>query len=241
MTQFLLPCLLLVGCATAKSAEYEDLRALDKQQNYAEMLGRLKAVAPTQRDEEWEGFVQRATIDALARVELKGSRDAESVLSMIDEQLVAFPSLKKSVAYFQKRADVGVEAFKWTFANYRHATSDEQWVPKVKAFVEKDTSTKGLAQRFANDVVGARLVASSAWPLYELAFQRDGDSVCADKKLVEVVLEVIDSQSWLDVKNPVAKKLKENASTSFRKGACQVLSGQADVSDALKICESESP
>jgi len=70
------------------------------------------------------------------------------------------------------------------------------------------------------------------------------------EKLVDVVIDVIDYQSWLDVmtplvtkrcaaqlKKPVAEKLKKNDSTSFRKGACQVLAGQADVSDALKICE----
>lgn len=250
MSRLLLPCLFLVGCATAKSAEYEDVRALDKQQNYAEMLGRLKAVAPAQRDDEWEGYVERANINALATAEIKDGRAAESVLSMIDEQLVSFPSLKKSAAWFEKRAEVGVTAFKWTYSNYRHSTSDEEWVPKVKAFVEKDTMTKGVAQRFAKDVVAARLVASSAWPLYEIAFQRDGDSVCTDPKLVDVVIDVIDYQSWLDVmtplvtkrcaaqlKTPVAEKLKKNDSTSFRKGACKVLAGQADVSEALKICE----
>lgn len=250
MTKLLLPLVFLVGCATAKSAAYADLRALDKQQNYAEMMGRLKDVAPAERDEEWEGFVERASIEAISKAEVKDGRAGERVLTMMDEQLVAFPSLKKSTAWFQARADKGVQAFKWTFSNYRHATSDEQWVPKVVEFVEKDTMTKGLAQRLAKEVVAERLVASSAWPLYDLAFKRDGDAVCADSKLVDVVIDVIDYQSWLDVmkplvntrcaaqlKKPVAEKLKKNDSTSFRKGACQVLAGQADVADALKICE----
>lgn len=250
MTRLLVPCLFLVGCATAKSAAFEDLRALDKQQNYVEMMGRLKDVPPAQRDDEWEGFVERACIDAIAKAEIKDASAGEAVLRLIEEQAVAFPSLKKSVAWHAARADKGVEAFKWTFSNYRHATSDEAWVPKVVAFVEKDALTKGLAQRFAKDVVAARLVASTAWPLYELAFKRDGDAVCADPKLVDVVIDVIDYQSWLDamkplvttrcpaqLKKPVAEKLKKNDSTSFRKAACQVLAGQADVADALKICE----
>lgn len=248
MIRLLLPCLFLVGCATAKSAAYENLRALEKQQNYAEMVGRLKEVQPVERDEEWEGFVERASLKELS-VELKDARAAEHLLATIDAQLESYPSLKKSAAWWQKRADVGVTAFKWTYSNYRHATSDEQWVPKIVAFVEKDSTTKGLAQRFARDVVAARLVASSAWPLYALAFQRDGDAVCADPKLVDVVIELIDYKSWLDevkplvttrcaaqLKKPVAEKLKKNDSTSFRVAACQVLAGQADVSDALKIC-----
>lgn len=250
MTKLLLPLLFLVGCATAKSAAYADLRALDKQQNYVEMMGRLKDVAPAERDEEWEGYVERACIEAITKAEIKDGRAGEHVLAIIDDQLVAFPSLKKSTAWFQARADKGVEAFKWTYSNYRHSTGDEQWVPKIVAYVEKDTLTKGVVQRFAKDVVAARLVASSAWPLYDLAFKRDGDAVCSDSKLVDVVIDVIDYQSWLDVmkplvttrcaaqlKKPVAEKLKKNDSTSFRKGACQVLAGQADVADALKICE----
>jgi hypothetical protein len=254
MNRLLIPALFLVGCATAQSAAkspvFDDLRALDKQQNYVEMMGRLKEVPPTQRDEEWEGFVTRANVDLITRAEIKDSRAAESVLAMMEEQVVAFPSLKSSQPWLTARADKAVTAFKWSYSNYRHSTGDEQWVPKIVAFVEKDTTTKGLAQRMAKEVVTERLVASSAWPLYQLAFKRDGDAVCADSKLVDVVLDVIDYKSWLDemtplvtkrcaaqLKKPVADKLKKDDSTSFRKAACQVLAGQADVADALKVCE----
>ncbi|MCU0701795.1 MAG: hypothetical protein MUC96_35260 [Myxococcaceae bacterium] len=254
MLRALLPALVLVGCATTPSASSSpamaDLRALDQQQNYAEMLGRLKDVAPAQRDAEWETLAEKANVAALEKLEITDGRSGESALMVIDDQFAAFPSLKKSPTYLQKRADVGAKAFGWTYGNYRHSTGDEQWVPKVKKFAEADAVTKGLAQRLAKDVVLGRLVASSAWPLYELAFQRDGDAVCADAKLVDVVIDVIDYESWLDemttlvtkrcpaqLKKPVAEKLKKNDSKSFRKGACKVLAGQADVGDALKVCE----
>jgi hypothetical protein len=254
MLRALLPALLVVGCATTPSASSSpamaDLRALDQQQNYAEMLGRLKDVPPAQRDAEWEALTEKANVAALEKVEITDGRSGEYALMAIEDQLAAFPSLKKSPAYLQNRADVGVKAFGWTYSNYRHSTGDEQWVPKVKKFAEADSATKGLAQRIAKDVILGRLVASSAWPLYELAFQRDGDAVCADPKLIDVVIDVIDYESWLDemttlvtkrcstqLKTPVAEKLKKNDSKSFRKGACQVLAGQAGIADALKVCE----
>lgn len=249
MTRLLLPCVLLVGCATAKSAAYENLRALEKQKNYAEMHRYLKEVQPTERDEEWEGLVERATLHRIATLEVKDSRQAEDVLAELDSQPIVFPSLTKSAAWWQARADLGAKAFGWSYSNYRHASSDEQWVPRVVTFVEKDTVTKGLAQRMAKDVVMGRLVASSSWPLWELAFQRDGDAVCAEPKLVDVALSLIEYKSYLDdmkklvtsrcaaqLKQPVAEKLKKNDSTPYRVAACQVLAGQADVAEALKIC-----
>lgn len=243
------PVLFLVGCAPAKPAVFADLRALDQQQNYLEMLPRLKEVPPASRDDEWEAFVEKANINALTSFEIKDGRSGEAALRTIEEQLTAYPSLKKSAAWHQTRADVGMKAFGWTFSNYRHATSDEQWVPQIVTFVEKDTLTKGLAAKFARELVTERLVASSGWPLYAMAFKRDGDAICADPKLPAVVIDAIDYKSWLDemkqlvtvrcpaqLKKPVAEKLKKNDSTSFRVAACKVLEGQADVADALKIC-----
>lgn len=245
-----------VACATASSsgstssAVLDELKALEKQESWAELRGRLKDVPPTQRDDAWEGLVERASIKALDELQITDGSSGEMALSTMEQQLTSFPSLKKSTAWLAKRADVGAKAFGWTYSNYRHSTGDEQWVPQVKRFVEADTLTKGLAQRFGKDVVAGRLVASSAWPLYQLAFQRDGDAVCSDAKLVDVVIDVIDYEVWLDemktlvtgrcaaqLKAPVAAKLKKNDSKSFRKGACKVLAGQADVADALKTCE----
>jgi hypothetical protein len=227
-----------------------DLRALDQQQNYAEMMGRLKDVPPAQRDAEWEALAEKANLAALDTLEIADGRSGESALRLLEDQAAAFPSLRKSSAWLARRADIGVKAFRWTYGNYRHSTSDEQWVPQVKKFAEADPVTKGLAQRLAKDVILGRLVASSAWPLYELAFQRDGDAVCSDPKLADVVLDVIDYESWLEemtglvtkrcaaqLKKPVAEKLKKNDSKSFRRGACKVLVGQSDVADALKVCE----
>jgi hypothetical protein len=242
--------LVLIGCAAAKPAVFNDLRALDTQQSYRELVGRLKEVPPAQRDSEWDDLTTRAHVALLKEVEVKDPASGEAALALLKEQPLAFPSLKKSVPWLEARATLGIKAFGWTYSNYRHATSDEQWVPQVTAFAEQDPVTKGLAQRLGRDVVLGRLVASSAWPLYSLALTRDGDAVCTDEKLAAVVIDVIDYQSWLDemkalvtgrcaaqLKGPVSEKLKKNDSKSFRKGACQVLAGQTDVADALKVCE----
>ncbi|MCA2977038.1 MAG: hypothetical protein INH41_04725 [Myxococcaceae bacterium] len=243
--------LLLVGCATTPAAAslMADLRALDRQEGYAELLARLKDVAPSQRDADWEALAAKANVMALDRLEIDDARSGEAALTVMAEQPVAFPSLRRSSDWLQKRTEVGLKAFRWTFGNHRHSAGDEPWVPRLLKFAAADPQTRGLAQRLAKELVLERLVSSSAWPLYELAFEREGDAVCADPKLVEVVLDAIDSEAWLDemsalvtkrcaaqLKAPVAERLKKNESKSFRRGACKVLAGQADVADALKVC-----
>lgn len=252
-----LSALVAFGCATTGAAgssgggspELDELRALDKQQDYRELVTRLKSVPPTKRDAEWEGLVAKGHIEVLKAFEVKNASDGERALAILEDQATEYPTLKKNADWLTARADLGVKAFGWTFSNYRHAISEEKWVPQVKAFVEKDTVTKGLALRAAKDVVLQRLVASSAWPLFELAFTRDGDAVCADEKLPEVVIDLIDARVWLDemkvlvtkrcvkqLKAPVVAKLAKDDSGTFRKAACQMLKGEPDVGDALKVC-----
>lgn len=249
----LLACLLTVRCATplsaADAATLADLRALDRQQNYAEMLGRLKDVRPALRDAEWEALVEKATVAELDRQEVKDAPSGELALRVMKEHLVAFPSLRQSRSYLARRAELGLVAFGWTYSSYRHSVGDEEWVPQVLAFAEADTATPGLAQRMARELVLKRLVASSSWPLYQLALRREGDAVCADVRLPDVVLDLIEARSFLEelqalvtgrcaaqLKGPVVERLRKGDSSSFRKGACAVLAGQRDLGDVLKAC-----
>lgn len=246
-------CLACASTQGSKSASTSQaiaqLQALEKQESWDELRASLKTVPPTDRDAEWERLVERAAIVELDAVKITDTYSGENALAVISQQASSYPSLKKSAAWLDKRVAVGSKAFGWTYSNYRHSIGDEKWVPQIKAFVEADTVTKGLAQKMARDVVLNRLVASSAWPLYAYAFEREGDAVCTDPKLPDVVFDIIDSEAWIDemkalvtkrcasqLKQPVIEKLKKNESKGFRKGACKVLEGQADAADALKIC-----
>jgi hypothetical protein len=101
----------------------------------------------------------------------------------------------------------------------------------------------------AKELVFKRLVPSSAWRLYELAFTRDGDAVCADSGLPSVVIDNLDYRIFLadmkmlvtkrcasQLQAPVLEKLRKNDSGSYRKGACEVLADVA-TDEVKKLCE----
>lgn len=242
-------CACLLGCATAKSPVFDDLRALDKQQDYRELVTHLKEVPAAQRDAEWEELSAKAHAELLKTTEVKTAADGERALATIKDQLETFPTLKLSPTWLAARADLGAKAFGWTYANYRHASSDEQWVPQVLEFVKADTTTKGLPLRMAKDLVLGRLVASSAWPLYQLAFEREGDAVCADEKLPAVVLDIVGYHSWqaemktlvtqrcaAQLKSTVFEKAIKGEDRGFQVGVCKMLAGEVPP-ELTKACE----
>lgn len=253
MNRLLLLSCLVVGCVAPKSTENSsgamaELRALDKQSDWRELLSRVRQVAPTQRDAEWEALVERAAIGVLEGTDVKSAGEAESRLRTMDELVKEYPSLGRSKTYFAKRAELGLHDLKLTFSNSRHSRGDDSWLPQVKEFVEKDTQTPGLAQRAAKELILGRLVAEVAFPLYQVAFKRDGDSVCHDAELPKVIVGVIQDGSWADeakqvatercwaqLKGPLLAEL-EKKERPYVKRVCPMISGKADAAELKGAC-----
>jgi hypothetical protein len=223
-----------------------ELQALLKQESYDELLGKAQTVPATERNDEWLRVVSSAAVKSSPKKQFKDGREAESYLANFDDLLRRYPMLKTSKEFMSHRAEQAKSAFLWTFSNYRHSGGDEEWVPKVVEFVKLDTSTPGLAQKYANEVVLQRLVASRGFDLFQLAFERDGDKVCADAGLAKTVVDLIDYDSYVPETQKlvercgtafdaaISAKLNDATAKDFKRHACVTLKGRPVVSGFCK-------
>jgi hypothetical protein len=240
----------LLACATAKPVPpypLEDFQALERQQGWQELLGKLKEVAPSKRDATWEGFAERTAAAVLEAIEVKEGYGAEAAIVEADELMKQYPHLKSSKSFLEARAKVGIKAFKLSFSNYRHAGYGDEWLTKIRDFVAKDTVTPDLPLRLAKEAVLKRLVATQAFPLYLMAFERSSTAVCADGELAGIINAVLESGSWLEevgtlvtktcweqLKTPVLERLAKRDDKHYLKHTCAVLANHPPAADAVK-------
>src|SRR5262245_4245636 len=99
----MLPLLLAVSL----NATYEmaDLKALEKQQSWAELVDHLGDILPSKRDKEWEGLAERGAVAWLGTFELKKPETAEAPIDAADSLAKRYPFLKQSKAFMGKRAE----------------------------------------------------------------------------------------------------------------------------------------
>jgi hypothetical protein len=182
---------------SALAAPYElaDLKALDKDQAWQELVPHLNDIAPSRRDAEWKAIAERACAGVLDAAELKDERSAQSMLFEIERLLKQFPWLKTSKVFMARRAEVGFKAMGWTFSSSRHASGDDQWLDGLEEFVALDTVTPDIALRGAKVVTG-RLIPIVAFPLLKTALARGGKEVCKDKDLQQALLGAVEEGSW---------------------------------------------
>ena len=233
---------LLVGCATPAPYPVEDFRALQKQESWRELLGALAAVAPSKRDEQWGAFLAEAAAGDLRNYEV--AQSPEGAITTADEMLKQYPVLKASKVYMAQRAETGIQALQVSYGGHSRT---EEWLPRVKAFVEKDPLTPGLAQRVAKEVILGRLVPRVAFPLYQIAFARDGAAVCDDAKLPAVMLGVVEDGSWAEeskvivadkcfsqLRGPFTEAQTKGENRHLVKYSCQLLADKAELAEVLK-------
>jgi hypothetical protein len=233
-----------VSCATTNSNTsgsstaaplMAEMEALLKQESYEELLSKAGNAPATERNDAWLNLVSQAAIKSTPKKEFKEAYEAEAYLQNWENLISRYPTLKTSKEFMAHRAENGKSAFLWTYSNYRHSTGDEQWVPKILDFVKVDTLTAGIVQKYANEAVIERLVASSAFPLFQLAFERDGDKVCQDKGLPKTIVDMIDYDIWIPETQKlfarcgtafdaaVSEKLKDATAKDFKRHACVTL------------------
>jgi hypothetical protein len=70
----------------------EDLRLLDKQESYQEILDHMNDIRPTKRTEEWTALVNRAVTKTLERQLATG--DAYTALLWSEKMLDSIPALE---------------------------------------------------------------------------------------------------------------------------------------------------
>lgn len=246
--------LALAACATPPppaptgpaSYPIKDLKALEAQGAYAELVQRMGDVAPSERNDEWKAVTERGAGGYLESFELKDGRDGEAMFEASRDLMKRYPHLKTSKVFLAKRAEVAIKAFALTYSTSMHTRGGDSWVDQVTAFARTDTMTPKLAERLAKEVVLGRLIPVTAFPLVKLANERSGKEVCADVALHPVFLETLEegswpadvktlvSSCWSELKAPVLAKLTAPGNKSFVKKACATLADQPEVAGDLK-------
>lgn len=243
MTKPLLAALLLAtACATTPTARdpMTELRALDAQGGYTELWDTLSTVPPSERNAEWLGLAQRASIAKLGL--LKG--EGEEALALADQMLVRFPTLKTSKAFMDKRFEAALAGFAASFGSSRHSAGDDPWLTRVRAFGASE-ERPDAPRRVVKEVIFKRLVPITAFPLVKLAIEREGKAVCGDAELLQSVVDAVEEKSWFDESKAlltgtcaaqlrpavVAAITAEKATYAGKKNACAMLKslGGADV------------
>ena len=186
-----LAVLLLLGA----TYELADLKALETQQGWRELVDHLGDIVPSKRDAEWKGLAERSIVALLDTLETKDAAKAQATLDEVDAQLKRWAWLKQSKAFLAKRADVGLKAFAVTYAASRHSISEDPWRDALKDFVAADPLTADLPLR-AGKLVTSRLVADVAMPLFKTALAKGGKPVCKDADVQKALLSSWEGASW---------------------------------------------
>jgi hypothetical protein len=194
MRTALLLCVLIPLSASAANYELADLKALDKDQGWRELVDHLNDIVPSKRDAEWKAIAERACAGVLDP-SMKDAAAAQRTLDQIDELMKRFTWLKDSKVFLAKRAEVGLKALGWTFNDSRHSYSDDPWLERLKDFVAADTVTPDIALRGAK-LVASHLVAVMAFPLVRTAVAKGGKSVCKDPDVQKSLLGALSEGVW---------------------------------------------
>jgi hypothetical protein len=195
MKSALVLSLLIPLSASAATYEMADLKALDKDQSWRELVDHLLDIVPSKRDADWKAIAERACVGVLDPAEIKDEKSGARALEQIDELMKRFPWLKDSKSFLSKRAEVGFKAMGWTFSSSRHSSGDDPWMDRLKTFVAADNMTPDLPLR-AIKLTNSRLVAVVAFPFVKPALAKGGKAACKDSELQQSILGAITEGSW---------------------------------------------
>jgi hypothetical protein len=123
-----------------KDYTMEDLSALAENEGWAEILEHIEDVKPRDRKQPWKELLEKAAIGYLDT--LAAQKKKYEGLGSAEQIITRFPSLKKSKAFMDKRADVGILAFEECFSNQ---WAGPQCVEQLREFVKADPSNDELA------------------------------------------------------------------------------------------------
>jgi hypothetical protein len=177
---------LLSGNALAKKYSITDLNALEEQGAWTEIVEHLNDIPPSQRTGAWLKISEKAAIEYLATLDI--DRDPFAALVAADQFTKQYPHLKKSSAFMQKRADVGLKGFEVCFkASY----SGGECHDRLLGFVDADAKNADLAFR-AGKLVRLNQFAYVAVPYFKRAVDRGMDAKsCGDEDLQLAVVAAL--------------------------------------------------
>jgi hypothetical protein len=173
-----------LGQSTKRQYTMDDLAALAKRGNWAELLAHADDVRPADRGESWNELVQRAVRGWLDKPEL--AADPARAAFVAHTLVERFPALKRDKKLMKRRAEVGMQAYRKCFANPYWAVRCEEG---LRVFVQQDRRNTALALQAAK-LVRRTMQHHMAIPYFHDALFAGGKrstrlraKICADRDL----------------------------------------------------------
>ena len=161
--------------ASENNYTMEDLKLLDKQESYQEILDHMNDIRPTKRTKEWTELVSRAVTKTLEKQLETG--DAYTALLWSEKMLDSIPALKESKAFMDLHNKAIIDGSALCF---RNSYDGVECTEKLSAIIQKDPKNKELAFE-AGKLVRLNMHSSSAVPFFIQALKgRSDHKRCAD-------------------------------------------------------------
>ncbi len=156
----------------------EDLRLLDKEANYTEIVDHAKDIRPSQRGDEWKTLVQRAVIKTLEQKLASGEGEAYLALDFSDQML---DIMRDSKAFMDLRSQAIIQG---SGACYRNSYYASECTDRLSALVKKTPDDRDLAFQ-AGKLVRLQANSAAAIPFFTMALKGVNDKKqCADEDVV---------------------------------------------------------
>lgn len=161
--------------ASENNYTMEDLKLLDKQESYQEILDHMNDIRPTKRTKEWTELVSRAVTKTLEKQLETG--DAYTAFLWSEKMLDSIPTLKESKAFMDLHNKAIIDGSALCF---RNSYDGVECTEKLSAIIQKDPENKELAFK-AGKLVRLNMHSSAAAPFFIQALKgRSDPKRCAD-------------------------------------------------------------
>ena len=157
----------------------EDLKVLDKESKYAEIIDHLNDVRPSQRNDEWKAIQHRAAIKTLEKQ--LASEDPYLALDFADQMLDAMRDSKEFMKLRSQAVIGGIQAC------YRDSYYSSECTDKLTAQVKQTPDDRELAFQ-AGKMVRLKANSAAAVPFFLMALKGGENKVgCADEDVLLAV------------------------------------------------------
>ncbi len=214
-----------------------DLQALEKKEQYEELLAHVEDVAPASRSAAWDSLLARASTAYVAT--LADSADTYAAFGgfMATEQLAKrYPQLRKSKDFMRKRGEVGKHMFQKCF---ELTYSGEECVGMAMEFVKVAGTDAGEKLAVAK-IVSRNQNKYVAVPFFGVALKDADKSACKDEDLLATTTaglglppdydnakgarDIAQNVCFAELEKPIVDELtKSDTSGFYRDNACAVL------------------
>jgi len=106
-----------------------DLQALEKKNQWQELLTHLSDIKPAQRDANWEKLVDSAMSGRFQR--LFAEANSSKILEFFDQYIPLYPSILKDTGFMKKRADYGADYYKYCIS-YNESECHKEYLGFIK-------------------------------------------------------------------------------------------------------------